>query len=112
MIKALEKENVKDAVAAGHYSIQVMRQWKFALETLYKAFAEDSTLTAEQAQLVKRIIKEIEKKENIQISQLSRDKVEEYIKSLSDTISKLSQNQLKVNLQQGRVLLNKLRSQI
>lgn len=113
MLDFLKKEQIKDAAAAGHHAIQVIRQqWIQAATSLqdYLALDGDRTLTPEQANLVKRIVAEIEREEKVSIRSLPQDKIMTYVLLLSGLLQELSREQLHVDKEKGKKLLDKFRS--
>jgi hypothetical protein len=111
MLDFLKKEQIKDAAAAGHHAIQVIRQWaQVAGLQDYLALDGDTTLTPEQANIVRRIVNEIEREEKVSIRSLSQDKIMKYVFLLSDSLQELSREQLHVDKEKGKKLLDKFRS--
>lgn len=109
MFDFLSSSSVQDAFPAGHHAIQIVRQWAAAA---LRSGTPDSIkdLTPSQAQLVSRIIQEIETHEGKPVAELSEGKINSYIRSVADRIQELSRQQLKVDSNKGKQLLEKLRS--
>ncbi|MFN8400072.1 MAG: hypothetical protein U0X74_08655 [Anaerolineales bacterium] len=108
MFEYLDKETIQNGFPAVHQVIQISRkQWDYALRHSNEGIK--SGLNSSQAELVSRIIQEIEVAENKKIEDLPSETVDKYINILVERIEKLSRQQLNVNQSVGKNLLNKLR---
>src|SRR5262245_54246823 len=115
MFDFLDTKNVQNVVAAGHHSIQYIRQWATAVGKQLPAdtMPLDRTsidLTPGQTELAHRIIQEIESLEQKPVIELSPSKIDEYIRHLSNRIEQVAGKQLGADREKGRDLLDKLRS--
>jgi hypothetical protein len=101
--------SLEDGAPAGHHAIQFIRQWAAA------AFRAGTTISFEgllppQRDLAQRIVAEIEAREGRPVRQISQDRINEYIRVLSDQVQALSRKQFHVDPNKGRDLLGRLRT--
>jgi hypothetical protein len=66
-------------------------------------------LPPQQVEVAKRIVKEIEAREGRPVADISRDKIEEYIKLVSERLQSLARRQFVVGQINGVALLDRLR---
>ena len=110
MFDYLKNENFQNVAPAIHHSIQLIRQWAIATSLDdYFAFKGDDSLSAEQIDLIKRIISEIELREQTSIKNLDPNKKRPYIIQLTDNLQILSNDQFHVDKDKGRQSLQQLR---
>jgi len=109
MFEYLDKSTIQDVFPAGHHAIQIIRkQWDFALHNRNEGMK--SGLSSPQAELVDRIIQEIETTEEKKIEDLPPETIDKYINTLVERIEQLSRQELNVNQSVGKNLLNQLRA--
>ena len=114
MFEFLKDYDAQDVVPAIHHSIQLVRQqWAYGM-TLDDRLAvrDDDTLTPEQKILIKKIISEIESREQTSIEDLDPDKTQSYITQLTDISQSLSNKQFHADENRGKKLLEELRKMI
>ena len=110
MFEYLDTTTIENAFPAGHHAIQYIRQW--ASTSLHNSISNTTgDLTPSQAELVKRIIQEIEIVEGKPVTELSPSKVNDYVSILAERIEQLSRQKLNVNQSVGKNLLEKLRAE-
>ena len=109
MFEYLDNATIQNVFPAGHHAIQIIRkQWARALH--YRNEGMKSGLNSTQAELVDRIIQEIETTEGKSIEELPSTTIDEYINILVERIEQLSRQELNVNQSVGKNLLNQLRA--
>lgn len=109
MFEYLDKATIQNGFPAVHQAIQISRkQWDFALR--HRREGMESGLNSSQAELVSRIIQEIETAENQKIEDLSSETIDKYINILFGRIEQLSRQQLNADQSVGKNLLNQLRA--
>jgi hypothetical protein len=105
----LQTASLEDGAPAGHHAIQFIRQCAAA------AFRAGTTVSGEgllppQRDLARRIVAEIEAREGQPVRQISRDRIDEYIRVLSDQVQAISRKQFSVDRNKGIDLLSRLRT--
>jgi hypothetical protein len=105
----LQNATLEDGAPAGHHAIQFIRQWAAA------SFRAGTTVSFEgllpsQRDLAQRIVAEIETREGRPVHEIPRDRIDEYIRILSEQVQAISRRQFGVDRDKGRDLLSKLRA--
>lgn len=111
MFEFLMQESINVATPAIHHSIQWLRQWAAASpESGDPAIADDPDISAPAAKLVMQIVKAIEAREGMRIADLSNKKRCRYAEELSDQLERLAGREFHVDIEVGKVLLQRLRT--
>jgi hypothetical protein len=108
MFDFLQNSTLEDGAPAGHHAIQFIRQWAAA------AFQAGTTVSFEgllpsQRDLAQRIVEEIEAREGRPVREIPKDRIDEYIRVLSEQVQAISRKQFGVDREKGRDLLSRLR---
>jgi hypothetical protein len=109
MFDFLQTPSLQDGAPAGHHAIQFIRQWAAASRSA-GAFVSFRDLPPRQQKLARGIVREIEAREDQPVRQISRDRVDCYVRVLSEEVQAISGKQFLVDSSVGRDLLSKLRT--
>jgi hypothetical protein len=108
MFDFLDDLTASQAIPAGYYAIQFIRQWAKAQSPTAKYAAFD-TLPPSEADLAKRIVNEIESRECQPVTALPSSKIDDYIKIIAGKLQDLSRRDWHADQAKGEILLQQLR---
>jgi hypothetical protein len=113
MIKSLEGQKLTVVAPAIHHTIQWIRQWAaVSNDPISLAISDDPSVSAAAAQLVRQIVQTIEATEGVPANELSDAQKRRYVQLLSDTLERLTKDQLHTNAERGKSLLKTLREDV